>query len=170
MKTSLVSFLVIAVAGCGSKGASGGDGGVTGDCHAIIASDGVVRWDDDGAHQCADVIAADRSIGSQLDIIEIVASTINGPGLIITVSVMPPPPLGGTYTCDPDAGARTIFSYSTSTKMQAPPTSCTVTFTNPGAPGVHATGTFSATVSPPGGGSKSITNGFFDVPLFFPGD
>jgi hypothetical protein len=170
MRASFVSLLVIAVAGCSSKGASGGDGSATNDCHAQIASDGTFRWDDDGAHQCADVVAADRSIGSQLDFIEIVASTLNGPGVLITVSVVPPPSLGGTYACDADAGAHTIFSYSTSTKMNAPPTSCTITFTNPGAPGVHATGSFSATVSPPTGGSKSITNGFFDVPLFFPGD
>jgi hypothetical protein len=178
VKTSLASFLLIALAGCGSKGGSGADGsadngadsGATGGCHAQIASDGEVRWDDDGVHRCAEVVAADRSIGSDLDFIEILASVINGPGVLISVSVTPPPPLGGTYTCDGDAGARTTFMYSTSTKENAPPTSCTVTFTNTGAPGVHATGTFSATVSPPTGGSKSITNGFFDVPLFFPGD
>jgi len=171
MKPPLVAFLLIALAGCGSKsGNSGGDSSVTDNCHAQIASDGEVRWDEDGVRQCADIVVADRSIGTDLDLIEIVASTINGPGVIISVEVFPPPPLGGTYTCDGDAGARSIFSYSTSTKMSATSTSCTVTFTNPGAPGVHATGMFSATVSPPAGGSKSITNGFFDVPLLFPGD
>lgn len=129
-----------------------------------------MSWTDDGVMECADLVIADRNTSSSLDFIEIIGSNSKGLGVGLTVSVVPPASLGGTYTCNGDAGLAVIFTYTTNTSTNNPQMTCTITLTNPGAPGgANATGTFSATVSPPTGGTKTITNGTFDVPVMFLG-
>lgn len=149
----------------GGSGASGGAGG--GACQPFIAGDGIITWDEAGVAECATATLGMRMTSTGLDFLEIIGATFGtqssiGIGLTVSSYVGP---LGGTYSCKGDAtAAYTSITYTTGTVQD-----CTVTITNPGAPGgAHATGTFSATVVV-AGASVQLTQGAFDTPVMTTG-
>jgi hypothetical protein len=135
----------------------------TGACSAITPLGASVSWLENGTAECAYVVVATRMTSASQDFLEIVASTTSGIGLALTV-VSYASTLGGTYECKSDAGIASQyvdFVYPGSSLVD-----CTITITNPGAPGgANAVGTFSATLAATGGGTTTITRGTFNTPV-----
>jgi len=188
MKTALAlgSILTLAVAaGCGSSGSTpdGGHGGTNGgggaggsgdggaaSCSAIQPAGAKMSWMDDGTFQCALVIVTGRMTSSSQDFLEIIGSTSGGVGAGLTVNASPGP-LSGTYHCKNDGGASGLFVDFVYTAPQAGQLQdCTITIDAAGTPGsANARGSFSATFTTTGGGTKQITQGTFDTPVMLNG-
>lgn len=190
MKTNeriALGLLLLAAIGCGSSGASpdgggqGGSGGVAGGgggkggtggsavCQPLIAGDGTMTWDDNGAAQCGTITEASHVTSSSQDFIEIIGvSATTDYSVAFTVVSYTSALLGGTYHCKNDAGIAALyinFLYNRGTLED-----CTVTIDNAGTPGgAHATGSFSATAVGPDGGAIDLTNGVFDTPVMVVG-
>jgi hypothetical protein len=153
----------------GGTGGGGGKGGAGGSlCQPIIPGDGTMTWDDNGNAECGTITEASRVTSTSQDFIEIIgASPTNGYSVGLTVVSYSEGPLGGPYHCKNDAGISALYVAFT---YRGTVEDCTITFDNAGTPGgAHATGSFSATVIGPDGGSIEVTNGVFDTPLMLVG-
>jgi hypothetical protein len=155
--TALSLALVLAVCGCGS----GGTGKSASSCQPATSGVGTMTWLDDGIEECATSASATFSNNPQYTIFQ-ATNTPPTFGIFFSVStVLGPGPIGGSYSCVPLDSLSVTFSY-TQGQSNVAAQSCELTLNPQGTPGVHATGTFSATLS---GGTGSITNGVFDLPV-----
>jgi hypothetical protein len=158
--------VALAVSGCGSGGAATkGEGGVSG-CQPSASGLGMMSWLDDGTQECA-VSALATFDGTPRTLFMLTgATTTVGLGLGITSSPQRPAPIGGTYSCaGNDGGLEATLNYTQGTTNNTFATVCQITVNMQGTAGLHATGTFSATLMPAAGGTKLITNGVFDAPV-----
>jgi len=123
-----------------------------------------MSWLDDGTPVCADSDAtfADTPLYTMFSLNGV--ATTNRIDIDVG-TVLAPGPIVGSYACVPLDSLSVSFLY---TLGQAAMT-CEITLNMQGTPGVHATGTFSATLWPADGGTKMITNGVFDAPVTFLG-
>ncbi len=123
-----------------------------------------MSWLDDGTQECA---ASVRATFADTPIYTTFSLTGATPTLAISFgvsTVLAPGPIGGSYSCVPLDSLSGTFSY-TQGQTNVAAHSCQLTLNMKGTDGVHATGTFSATLITADGGTKSITNGVFDAPV-----
>ncbi|HVV52762.1 MAG TPA: hypothetical protein VHO06_24085 [Polyangia bacterium] len=161
--TALALAFALAAGGCGSSGAAKGEGGVLG-CQPILGGGGTMSWVDDGTQACATSAVATFEDTSLSTLFNLVAATTTV-GIDFSVStVLGPAAIGGSYSCVPLDSLSVTFDY-TQAKTSTAATSCGFMLNMQGTAGVHATGTFSATLTLTGGATKSITDGAFDVPV-----
>jgi hypothetical protein len=161
--------LVLAACGCGSGGAAKAEGGASG-CPPGASGGGTISWLDDGTQECAVSATATFVNTSQYTRFSLTgAATPLGISLGVS-TVLAPGPIGGTYSCAPLDSVSVTFLYKQG-QNEIGTASCALTLNMQGAAGVHATGTFSATFTPwtTDGGTKSLTNGVFDVPVTITG-
>ena len=156
---------IVLAAGCGSSGAPKGEGGVT-NCQATSSTTGTMSWLDNGTSECAVSALATFTTNASLTLFSLTGATTNlGVGIGIE-STMGPAAIGGTYSCGGnDGGLSATLNYTQGLTNSTFSQSCEITINMQGTAGAHATGTFSATLSPASGGPKSITNGVFDAPV-----
>jgi hypothetical protein len=147
---------VLAVSGCGSSN-SGGAAGVNG-----------VAWNDDGVATTATLRTATRNISGSRDSLLVLGIASSGRAVSFSVSATAPL-TPQTFVCNQTSADQSVsFSYTDSDGgLQLATQSCTVTITHVGTPGgAHASGTFAAAFSlSGGGGTKTITNGSFDLAI-----
>lgn len=163
--TVLPLGIVLAVAGCGSGGAAKGEGGVAG-CPPASSGLGTMSWLDDGTLRCAVSALATFDSTSTVTLFSLTgATTTVGLGLGVTAT-RGPAAIGGTYSCaGNDGGIDATLNYTQGVTNNTFAAACEITLDMQGTAGVHATGTFSATLMPAAGGTKSITDGVFDAPV-----
>lgn len=162
MAAALSLGTALAGAGCGSGGAARGEAGAS--CQPAVTGTGTMSWLDDGAPECAVSALATFENTPQLTLFSLTgATTTLGLGFGVT-TVLGPGPIGGSYSCAPLDSVSVTFNY-TQGQTNSFAQSCDITLDMQGTAGVHATGTFSATLMLTGGGTKSITNGLFDAPV-----
>jgi hypothetical protein len=157
--------VALAVSGCGSGGAATkGEGGVSG-CQPSASGLGMMSWLDDGTQECA-VSALATFDGTPRTLFMLTgATTTIGLGIGVTAT-QGTAAIGGTYSCaGNDGGLDATLNYTQGTTNNTFASTCEITINMQGTAGVHATGTFSATLMPASGGTKSITNGVFDAPV-----
>jgi hypothetical protein len=152
--TRSLAFALMLVFG----GACGGSGGM----HAM-------SWDDDGTHvQPPGAMAAFNSAAGTD------SYDINGLGADpgdVTVQVTAPSPIAPqTFVCgQPTAGQKVLVSYSPSAGgAELVDQSCTVVLTQTGQIGGTVVGTFEAVISLQAGGTKTISNGTFNLSVARP--
>lgn len=151
---------LLAMLACGSGGSSPGDGGGAGSGGG--AGGGPMTWLDDGVRHTALFASAARVTSASLDYIQVTGADASGAGVSFGVST-PPPLVPGTYSCGL-TGGNIIVSLAANGSDNA--TVCTIELAAIGAvSGTRATGTFQASLMTTGGGTKTITDGMFDVPL-----
>lgn len=167
-RPGLLLAIALAVAGCGS---SGGAKSTTSDgasnCPASLSPGASMSWQDDGAPQCATIVSATYEAGSASAIFSVIASAASGTGVGLGVETTAGglAIADGTYACGAAGNFIGTFNYQQgSTPGFAASCSLTVHSAD-GAGGMSATGTFSATVTQSGGGTKTISNGVFTVPV-----
>jgi hypothetical protein len=163
-----LALVVVGVGlGCGSGGAAANTAsdGATG-CPASFSPGASMAWQDDGKTECAQIVSATYEAGTASTIFTIVGSTSSGLGLSFGVSsTTGGVAIGGSYICGVSGNVNGTFEYQQgSTATFA--TTCSFTINSAdGAGGTPATGTFSATLNPSSGGTKSISNGTFTTPV-----
>jgi hypothetical protein len=125
-----------------------------------------MSWQDDGAPQCATIVSATYDAGSASTIFSVIGSAASGVGVGFGVATTAGGlTIDGTYACGAAGSFIGSFNYQ---KGSTPgfAASCSLTVHSAdGAGGVPATGIFSATVTQSGGGTKTISNGVFTVPV-----
>ena len=128
------------------------------DCHVTWLDDGVMMtattgnatWASKAGRDSVDVLGFKHSTG-----IEIYAA-------------MPTPFTSQTFVCGQTTTDQSLLLTYRNNDPAGPaitPESCTVAFTQSGPVGEPVTGTFEVVFDLPSGGTKSITNGTFDLPL-----
>jgi hypothetical protein len=142
------------VGGCGG----GGDNVLDSDCHVTWLDDGVMmtattgnaRWVSTGGKDSVDILGFKHSTGVEIYV------------------AMPTPFTAQTLVCGqttPDQSVILTYRNNDPAGPEMRSESCTVAFTQSGVVGAPVTGTFDVVFDLPGGGTKSITNGSFDLPL-----
>jgi hypothetical protein len=152
--------IALAGAGCGSGDATKGDGAVS-SCQPAASGKGTISWLEDGSPECAASATAtfsDNSAGTMIYLTGATPTINIGMGVS---TVLGPAPIVGSYSCVPLDSRIVTFSYAQGMAAQT----CELTLNMQGTPGVHATGTFSASVLVAAGVTKTITSGVFDVPV-----
>jgi len=145
--------LSAALGGCGSSSSSSGGRHIT--------------WKDDGTSQSAIVTLAQRTMQGTSDYLNLLG-TNSSVGITIVVGTTGRALGAETFMCNQTTSDQTVtLTYSDADGGTLPTTqSCSVKVTQPGAlNGASATGTFSAVFNLDGGGTKSITEGSFNVPI-----
>jgi hypothetical protein len=148
----LASLLLLSGLGCGG----GGGGGTR---H--------MTWKDDGTQETAIVAQAQRTMQGTSDFLNLLG-TNTSVGMTIVVSATGRSLGAETFDCNQTAADQGVnLTYSDADGGSLLTTqSCTVAVTQPGVlNGASATGTFSAVFNLPGGGTKSITDGSFNIPI-----
>ncbi len=158
--TARIAIWVAAVSALVGGCNGGGEGNLLDrDCHINWLDDGVMMtattgnatWASMGGTDSVDMFGANRSAG-----LEIYTAT-------------PTPLAAQSYLCGQTTPGQSLLLTYKSGSPTGPALSsesCTVAFTQIGAVGGgHVTGTFEMVVALPGGGTKTITNGTFELPL-----
>ncbi len=167
--TSGVGGGFVGTTGVGGSAAGTGGGSTTAAC---TIDGGSLTWTADGVNQVAGVVETTCTTDGAFAGIEVVGGESSGIGIAILLEAQGT--VVGTYDCGSTATNQdVIFTYTGDSGAggggTATPVSCTVTVANAGTPGgVKAKGTFSAVLSLSGGGTTTITNGVFDVPVCTP--
>jgi len=149
--------------------ASIADAGGSGDAAAGACPLSPVTWKDDGTQECAsnaEAIRMSSTGASMTDTLEIVVTQLNiTTGLSIVISS--PTTLGGSYDCVVSPSSVVEITYYDPAANSTVVQSCAVTlaFTASDAGVTAAVGTFSVMLTIPDGGTKSLTEGVFDVPV-----
>jgi len=145
---------LIAVAGCGGDG----DGTTPAGRH--------VTWKDDGAAKTATLTVATKGASGTMESREILGTS---PDVGVSIFVSAAAPLSAqTFDCSAlTAGQTATVSYTESDGgLQLSMQTCTVNLTQVGeVGGASVVGTFTATFNLDAGGTKTITNGNFNVPV-----
>jgi hypothetical protein len=130
----------------------------------MIPGGGKLNWLDDGTRQNAVFAAAAMARSSMLDLLQITGSTANG-AAATSFGVAAMPPLGlGAVACGTGGYPFSTITYSPGAESVY--TSCSVTVSTlvlTGTP--HVSGKFEAVFPKTGGGTKTISDGTFDLPL-----
>jgi hypothetical protein len=146
--------------GCSSSGGAATDGGGTFDTG--VASGGTLTWKENGTAHTALFAAAALARNSTLDVFQISGGDATGVGISFGIATRPPPVVTGSYNCGGAAYPIISFSYTGVDPQQ--PLTCTIDLTSVGlTTGSHAIGTFTASVPVSGGGTKTLTEGRFDI-------
>jgi hypothetical protein len=149
------SFAVwVLVAGSSVSACGNGSGSTSTGTH--------VSWKEDGVAVTAIGGTATFSTSGGRDALEIIGITTS---VGVTVFVTAPAPIGPqTFVCNQTTTGQSVgVSYSDADGgMYLTTQSCTVVLTQVGA---RAAGTFEAVLANASGGTKSITNGNFDLPV-----
>lgn len=130
---------------------------------SAVASGGIL-WTDDGTQNSADgkaeALVAGGTIGFALNVADVAHSN----NLSVNVTAASAADWkAGTYKC-PSGGAAIGYIHSPSGGVTLTPATCSVTVTDTGAVGgAHLKGTFEATFTVSTGGTKTLSNGSFDV-------
>jgi len=139
---------------------SGGNNVLGGDRHVTWLDDGVMMtatvgkatWASSGGRDSVDMIGNNDSMG--IEIYAAAPTPFTAQTFVCSSQTTPGPALLLTYRNGDPAGPAFMHQ------------SCTVAFTQIGAVGgAPITGTFEIVFDLPSGGTKSITNGSFDLPL-----
>lgn len=127
-----------------------------------------ITWLEDGALRCASVPIATFNASATGDVLDVSGVDISsGPtGIDFIVAAADPFAVPQTFNCEnPQPHSMAQMTY-TPGFMSGTATSCTVNVTQVGAPGgAHAIGSFAGVIAITGGGTRTITNGTFDVAL-----
>jgi hypothetical protein len=156
--------VMLAVAGCGSGGAAKAEGGVV-SCQPSYSGGGTMGWRDDGTPVCA--LSASASVSTDGTFVVDGMTTTGG----ISIGIGFPSGvagMSGAYSCgshDGGPGTSIVDSVGAGPGYIFVAQSCTVSLDMTVTVGARETGTFSATATATGGGTKSITDGVFDVPV-----
>jgi hypothetical protein len=138
---------------------SGGNNGLGGDRH--------VTWLDDGMMMTATVGKATWASSGGRDSVDMIGNN-DSAGIEIYVAA-PTPFTAQTFVCSQTTPGQALLLTYRNGDPAGPAfmhQSCTVAFTQIGAVGgASITGTFEIVFALPSGGTKSITNGSFDLPL-----
>ena len=148
--------------------------GSTGCEHEVCTGSPVV-WKDDGTTHCASTAEAILGtsttdnpfdggpiLETSLEVVTVQDETSNTFGFIVTSAGA----LGGSYDCTPSGGSVVEITYEEVGAYSATVVSCTLTVTlTPTDGGMVAVGTFSALLSIPDGGTKTLSDGTFDIPV-----
>jgi hypothetical protein len=189
-RVSIAVLTLTALAGCGSSGGSpdgggaaggtaggtaggaagaagqdGAAGGTTGGAGSGFSSIGVLTWKENGVMRTALAPIANRYITPHLDSLSVLGGDIAARATVSFV-VSTGGTLGGSYTCGVALDGGTDSAAFTYDNHEAPAETCTITVTfAAGADGLpHVMGTFEATL-PGDGGTTTLTDGQFDIPV-----
>ena len=158
-----------------SSGATGGSSGAG----AASCTGSPVVWEDDGTTHCAssgEAIFGSDTILNPLDggpetmlTLELVATQDNtsyGFTFIVDTSA---PTINGTYSCTPVGASVAELTYNEIGVFSTSVVSFSITVTVTPTDGGHAvaTGTFSAQLAVTDGGTKTLSNGTFDLPVTY---
>jgi hypothetical protein len=157
---ALAAALLCAIsAGCGSGGGTSGDAGVNHDTGSLPGV-GTFTWKEGGTTHSAQFATASIITMANLELLEIAAGDPNV-GIALAVSVQPPPITTGPYACGGSNYPIVSFSYTGASGQNQ---TCMINLTSVGTTtGSHVVGTFSASFALTAGGTKTITDGQFDV-------
>jgi hypothetical protein len=172
-----LGWFVLAIGGaCGGGGGSDGgqpiaDGSAVavdarpGSGDAAGCTVGQVVWLDDGFPRCSIAAIAVLGVGST-DTLDITATDVNGIAITLLMGGAHPFMTPQTFTCGPPQPTSILeLTYSQNGTVLGTAASCAVQVTQLGAVGgANAQGTFSAVLSAPGGGTRTLAGGRFDVP------
>jgi hypothetical protein len=161
-----ISCLVVAAAllGCGGSAPAGGPvGGLGG---TVGTGSGTMTWKDDGAAHSASFGTGVLARTSTTDLLELSGADATGAAIAFALST-PPPIVPAPFTCAQVGMNGTIVSLVyTSANAASSTQSCAITLATVGmATGARATGTFSAVIALTAGGTKTLSDGHFDLPL-----
>jgi hypothetical protein len=151
-------------------GTSGSSGAGTGSC-----AGSPVVWKDDGTTHCASTAEAilatttarnpfdgGPTVETSLEVVTTQLSTSYTFGFIITTSAA----LGGTYDCTASPASVVEITYDDVGVYSTTVVSCTLTVSlTPTDGGTLAVGTFSAVLSVSDGGTKTLSDGTFNIPV-----
>jgi hypothetical protein len=157
---AIVAALLCAIGvGCGSGGGTSGDAGLNHDSGSLPGV-GTFTWKEGGTTHSAQFATASIITSANLELLEIGAGDPNV-GIAIAISVQPPPIAAGPYACGGITYPLVSFSYTGSSGQNQ---TCMINLTSVGTTtGSHVVGTFSASFALTAGGTKTITDGQFDV-------
>jgi hypothetical protein len=160
----LVTTLALASTGCGGGGSGTpgpGDGGVP-------PGSGTLNWLDDGARKNAVSPSAALARSSLMDYLQVTGSVAGGNAAVSFGVAATPPITPDTILCGGPGGTgqRPFASVGYTSGTDPIATSCSVTIstivlTDP----PHVTGTFEAVFPKTGGGTKTISDGHFDLAM-----
>lgn len=157
--TARIGVWVVAVSALIGGCTGGSQGNVLDrDCH--------ISWLDDGVMMSATTGNAAWASTGGMDSIDMFGAN-HGAGLEIYTAT-PTPLVAQTYVCGQTTAGQSLHLTYESGSPTAPGISsgsCAVTFTQIGAVGAHVIGTFEMVLQLPGGGTKNVTNGAFELPL-----
>lgn len=159
--------IAVALAGCGG-GSGSADGSAMGTAGTGgPAGQGTLTWKEAGTMHTALIASATRTKSAALDVLMITGGEASNTGVGFNVAVQPPPLAAGTFTFNPAGGYPIVSaSYQANGVSATAPTAVSIDLTVLGdTTGTHAVGTFSATFSFPGGTTKTVTDGKFDLAL-----
>jgi hypothetical protein len=129
-----------------------------GDCH--------ISWLDDGAMMRATTGIATWASTTDKDSVDLVG--VNPSAGVEIYAAVPTPFTAQTFVCGQTTSDQSLLLTYRNGDPAGPAISaesCSVTFTQIGAIGTTLTGTFEVVFDRPSGGTKSITNGTFELPL-----
>ena len=158
MTARIGAWVALASALVGGCVSASGDNVLDRDCHVTWLDDGVMMtattgnatWASTGGRDSVDILGFKHSTG-----VEIYAA-------------MPTPFTAQTLVCGqttPDQSLLLTYRNNDPAGPAIRSESCTVAFTQGGAVGAPVIGTFEVVFDLPSGGTRSITNGAFDLPL-----
>jgi hypothetical protein len=170
----LLAAAALSIAGCSSSSGSTGtpaaastggattEAGIPAEAGAGSCTGSPASWLDDGTLECASNLEAIRNTSNGTDSLELVATQLNittGLSIVIATNTT----LGGTYDCAVGGPAIIEITYRDPAVNSTTVASCSVTLdlTTPDASVVYASGTFSAVLTTPDGGTKNLTDGKF---------
>lgn len=154
--------------GCGGSAGGSADGGGTGTAGTGGAVGlGALTWKEGGNTHATLIASAARVKSATSDMLQVSGGEASGSGIAFGVVVMPPPLAPATYTFNGGVGYPIIsMSYQTGGASSTAPTAASIVLTTLGeTTGTRAVGTFTGTLSFPGGATKTVTDGKFDVAL-----
>jgi hypothetical protein len=102
----------------------------------------------------------DASQDSSLEVVGTSGTTIG-----ISIAISSPSMLAGSYGCTPSPAGTVEITYRDATAAGTTVQSCmlTLSFVEGDAGAMHVIGTFSAVLAVPGGATKNLTDGMFDL-------
>ena len=139
-------------------GCIGGGNMFDGDCH--------ITWLDDGAMMTATTGNATWASTAGKDSVDLLG--VNHSAGIEIYAAMPTPFITQTLVCGQTTSGQSLLLTYRNDSPAGPAIrseSCAVAFTQIGAVGASLTGTFEVVFDLPSGGTKSIMNGTFELPL-----
>ncbi|HEY4188767.1 MAG TPA: hypothetical protein VGP07_27110 [Polyangia bacterium] len=151
--------------GCGSGGAPGGLRGGAGGTTAT--GSGSMTWKDDGAAHGASFATGVLARTSVTDLLEVSGADTAGMAIAFALST-PTPIAAAPFTCAQVGTNGIIVSlvYTTTGNATNSTQSCAINLATVGTTtGAHAIGTFSAVIALTAGGTKTLSDGQFDLPL-----
>lgn len=129
----------------------------------MIPGGGSLTWLDDGTRHSASFATAALSRSTMMDYLLVAGGESSGVGISFGIAATPPLS-ASTVACG--SGQYPFASFSYNPGVAAVYTSCAVTISTITLTGTtHVTGTFQAVFPKTGGGSKTLSDGKFDLAM-----